>query len=86
MEIKEKFFLQHKLPWEYEWIDVECSKKKHDDKFLKILRKEPEHIIETEYRIIKKEKLFLKKENKAVYHPILIFSGFDIVNNINSKG
>lgn len=72
------FFLQHKLPWESVWKDFE--KNKNSKKLLDLLVDEPLHVIEMEYRIIKKEKIKLKTSSKSIMNPIYVYSGNELAD------
>jgi hypothetical protein len=74
------FYLQHKLPWQSEWEDFEVGDSENCEKFINILSKEPAHLVETEYRIVKKEITELKNKNKSIVFPICIMSGKEITN------
>ena len=73
-----ELYLQHKLPWESEWEDVAIGNDVDCDKFKKILESEPPHLIETEYRIIRKKMTELKNKNKSVICPVCIMRGTEM--------
>jgi hypothetical protein len=51
MKKSEFYFLQHKLPWETDWSDVEKAKDPKSNVFIEALKEEPSHIVEMEYKV-----------------------------------
>jgi len=85
MKNKDVFYLQHKLPWESEWDDVEKGISTDCEKFTKILEKEPLHLIETEYRIIIKKEIKLRNNKKEVKCPMCIMNGSQIASSLREQ-
>jgi hypothetical protein len=81
---KEMYFLQHKYPWQNEWTDVINSEVLDDLCFLEILKDEPYHLIEIEYRIIQKEIVQLRNKDKKVIRPIPMFSNKGLVEHVKT--
>lgn len=79
------FFLQHKLPWESDWEDIEKDKTCDSSKFIDHLREEPAHVIEMEYRVVRKEKVKLKTSNKTVFNPVYVLSGPDLATIVEQR-
>jgi len=85
MRRSESYFLQHKLPWETTWEDVEAAGDPKDEKFIKTLKNEPSHIIEMEYRVVKKENFKLKTTNRSVINPVHVLSGTQLATVVEQK-
>lgn len=77
-------YLQHKLPWDTEWEDVESKKASECEAFVKALGNEPPHLVETEYRIIAKKAMKLRNKEKSVVYPVCIMSGSEIAQRIKN--
>lgn len=78
-------YLQHKLPWETDWNDVATGDSIGCKNFLKILKKEPPHLIAVEYRIVEKKNMKVNSQNKTVTYPVCIINGSDIASNIKGQ-
>jgi len=73
--IKTVYTLQHKYPWETDWADLKIERTKYNQGFHSILKTEPDHLIEVEYRVVKKEKVKLKTSGMEITKPVLILHG-----------
>jgi hypothetical protein len=84
--MKKEYVLQHKYPWETDWRDLKVGHSKYNDKFNNIIKDEPLHLIEVEYRVIKKVIIKLKSSDKAIVKPETVLIGkplSDIVKEYN---
>ncbi|MFW5794623.1 MAG: hypothetical protein ACOCV1_03975 [Bacillota bacterium] len=82
MKKKNMFYLQHKLPWQIDWIDIESANSEDVRNFIDILDEEPLHLIEIEYRIVAKESIKLRNKDKSTVHLKCVMTGKEIVSNI----
>lgn len=76
------FYLQHKLPWETDWVDIEIGESENCKQFIKVLIDEPPHLVETEYRIIQKKQTILRNNKKSVICPMCIMDGKQLSNKL----
>ena len=84
MKEKSVYILQHRYPWTDQWNDYIFNKDLKNLDFLNELKDKPEHVLEMEYRIVKKENLNLKSLNKktSFYNVLHINEGISkYVNN-----
>jgi hypothetical protein len=72
---KKIFCLQHKYPWEVLWHDIAIENNSYNDEFHGILKSEPVHLVEVEYRIMEKKEVILKFNGKNVIKPIPCLEG-----------
>lgn len=72
---KKVYSLQHKYPWEISWHDIAIENTVYNDVFHEILKVEPYHLIEIEYRIMQKKDVVLKFNNLKVVKPIPCLEG-----------
>ena len=75
---KKVFCLQHKYPWEVSWHDIAIENTLYNDSFDEILKVEPGHLIEVEYRIMEKKNVVLKYNGKKVIKPIPCLEGKEL--------
>lgn len=80
--MKSEYVLQHKYPWETDWKSLKECKSEYNDKFNKLLISEPMHLIEVEYRIIKKVTTKLKSTGKTVVRPSTVLIGKSLSDRI----
>jgi len=76
--MKKEYVLQHKYPWETDWRDLKVCHSEYNEKFNKLLKDEPLHLIEVEYRIIKKVIIKLKSSDKTIVKPETVLIGKDL--------
>jgi len=79
------FYLQHKLPWEFEWKDVKIGNSVSCKEFSEIFKKEPVHLIGSEYRIVEKKQIWSRNKEKNIICPICIMTGQEIVDYIRKN-
>jgi hypothetical protein len=72
---KKKYCLQHKYPWEVSWHDIAIEGSMYNDEFHSILKTEPSHLIEVEYRIMEKKNVNLRFNGMKVIKPIPCLDG-----------
>ena len=82
MRKSKPFYLQHKFPWNSDWEDVEETTDLDSKVFYNLLKDEPDHLLEVEYRVIKKVAIKLRNKNKIIYNPECVLIGRDLTDYI----
>jgi hypothetical protein len=83
MKIKKSLYsLQHRYPWETDWTPVKDDSTIYGMEFHETLLSEPSHLIEIEYRIIKKETVKLKNSEKKIIRPVPLLVGKELSEHV----